>query len=144
MYYINKATDIDGENVDYWRYYAKINHRLHKYEEAEFGFRRTLEYGNTELNIWLQRADVLLKLGEIDATINCLDQAAEMYSDNAEINYRLAGIYYTKNENDKADKLLKKALSIDVEFFIILEELFPNVAQNENVQGLYLSQKKEY
>lgn len=143
LYYINKAIDIDCENVDYWKHFAKINQHLQKYEEAEFGYRRTLEYGNTQLEIWLQRTDMLLKLGEGDAAINCLNQAAEQYEENPEINYRLAGIYFSKSMHNKAEDLLKNALKKDVDFFIILEELFPDIAKRAEVQKFYSAEKKE-
>src|SRR5690606_12561270 len=53
LYYINKAINIDSENVVYWKLYSQINHRLNHYEEAERGYKRTIELGNYELNTWL-------------------------------------------------------------------------------------------
>ena len=141
LYYINKAIDIDGENMDYWNHFAKINKRLNNLEEAEFGYRRTLEYGNCELNIWLQRTDILLKLGEHDAAMNCLLQADEMYPDNPEINYRIAGIYYATSNEEKGEEFLKIALNEEIDYFIIVEELFPTIANRKGVQKLFLDQK---
>ncbi|TPN84801.1 tetratricopeptide repeat protein [Aquimarina algicola] len=127
LYYINKAISIDAENVLYWKRYAKINNRLAFFEEAERGYRKALELGNYELETWLNRSDILKFLGEEDASIQCLKQAIEFYPDNAEIQYRLAGLYYQKQEYNNGELHLRKALKVDFEFHIILEELFENI-----------------
>jgi tetratricopeptide (TPR) repeat protein len=46
LYYIDKAINIDSENVLYWKRYAKINDRLNFFEEAEHGFKRSIELGS--------------------------------------------------------------------------------------------------
>ncbi len=137
LYYINKALEIDFENVDYWKCYAKINQRLGFLEEAERGYRKSLEFGDYDINTWIQRADLLLELGEIDATIICLDQALELYPDNNELFIRLAGLCYKKQNKDKANFYLKTALKSDPEYFIIFEELFPNCLNLIEVQHIY-------
>ena len=107
LYYINKGINIDSENVVYWKLYAQINMRLNFYEEAERGFKKTLELGNYELNTWLSRGDLLIKLGEPEAAIYNFEQAVEFYPENAELEYRLAGLYFLLNENDKGTFHLK-------------------------------------
>ncbi|GAA4281606.1 tetratricopeptide repeat protein [Gaetbulibacter aestuarii] len=136
LYYINKAINIDTENVVYWKLYAQINMRLKFYEEAERGYKRTLELGNYELNTWLSRADILIKIGEFEAAIYNLDQAVEFYPENAEIEYRLAGLYFSLNEADKGTFHLKNALKFNEEFSFILEELFPEVANKIFVKNI--------
>ncbi len=134
LQFINKAIEIDGENSDYWKRYAKINNILGFYEESERGFRKSIEEGDASLQNWLDRADILRVLGETDATIICLEQGLEFYSDNAEILYRLAGIFYESKLIDKAENCLHSALKQDPEFSIILEELFPKVYQKKHIK----------
>ncbi|MBX2827412.1 MAG: tetratricopeptide repeat protein [Flavobacteriaceae bacterium] len=141
LYYIEKAINIDTENVLYWKRYAKINKRLNLFEEAEHGFRRTIELGNYEMETWLSRCDILIELGEYDAAINNLLQAAEFYPENAEIEYRLAGLYYKMLEDNKAEFHLKNALNLDDEFSMIIEELFPKVYRKKRVQELIKDHK---
>lgn len=136
LYYIDKAINIDSENVLYWKRYAKINNRLNLYEEAEHGFRRSIELGNYELDTWLARADILLQLGEYEAAINNLHQASEFYTESAEIEYRLAGVHYTLNENDKGEFHLKNALKFEPEYAMIIEEIFPAIYGRRSVQEL--------
>jgi hypothetical protein len=61
---------------------------LKPFEEAEFGFRKAVEFGDHELDlvIWV---DILQFLGEFESAIQTLLQASEYYpEENSE--YRLA------------------------------------------------------
>ncbi|WGD33992.1 tetratricopeptide repeat protein [Olleya sp. YS] len=135
LYYINKAINIDADNVIYWKLYAQINHRLNFLEEAERGYKRALELGNYELNSWLQRGDILVQLGEPEAASYNLIQAAEFYPENAEIEFRLAGIYYSLLETEKGSYHLKNAFTFNAEFLFVVEELFPKVYQSTTFQN---------
>ncbi|RMA58580.1 tetratricopeptide repeat protein [Ulvibacter antarcticus] len=142
LYYIDKAINIDSENVLYWKRYAKINNKLSFFEEAEVGFRRALELGNYELDTWLTRCDILIKLGEFEAAINNLFQAAEFYPECAEIEFRLAGVYYNLSEPIKGEYHLKNGLCFEHEFIMILEELFPEVFMSKSVKEIIKKHKK--
>ncbi|NNK69867.1 MAG: tetratricopeptide repeat protein [Flavobacteriaceae bacterium] len=133
LYYINKALNIDSDNVAYWKLYSSINVKLNFLEEAETGYKRTLELGNYELDTWLHRGDILLKLGEIKAAINNFSQAKEFYPDHAEIVYRLSGLYFMNKEFGKAKTHLSTALQIDSDYQFILEELFPEIYKRKSV-----------
>ncbi|MDT0676087.1 tetratricopeptide repeat protein [Autumnicola musiva] len=136
LYYINKAISIDEENVLYWKRYAKINSRLSFYEEAEQGYKKSLELGNYELETWIRRCDILIDLGEYEIAVQNLLQATEFYPETAEIDYRLSGLYFCLNEADKAYYHLKKALRVDAEYYIIIEELFPKIFRRKSVKDL--------
>lgn len=136
LYYINKAINIDSENVTYWKLYSQINQRLNYYEEAERGFKKTLELGNYELNTWLSRGDLLIKLGEPKAAILNFEQALEFYPENAEVEYRLAGLFFTLNEDNKGIFYLKNGLMHNEDYAFILEELFPEVFNKMLVKNI--------
>jgi tetratricopeptide (TPR) repeat protein len=142
LYFIDKALNIDSENVLYWKRFAKINTRLNLFEEAEHGFRRTLELGNYELETWLMRCDILIQLGEYNAAIKNLFQATEFYKENAEIEYRLAGLYYYLMEDRKAEFHLKNGLKFNEDFLMIIEELFPTVFLRKSVKEIIKKHKK--
>ncbi|MEH6656168.1 tetratricopeptide repeat protein [Leeuwenhoekiella marinoflava] len=133
LYYINKAINIDGDNVLYWKRYAKINNRLKFYEEAERGYSKTLELGNYELDTWLTRCDILINLGELEAAVTNLFEAIEFYSDSVQIEFRLAGLYFTLGQDDKGHFHLENALRLEPDYDIILEELFPFVYAKRSV-----------
>lgn len=136
LYYINKAINIDEENAVYWKLYASINERLKFYEESERGYKKTLELGNYELNTWLSRSDILILLGEYEAAIYNLIQATEFYPEEAEIQYRLAGLHFKTNETEKGYYHLKNALRSNNEYHFIIEELFPNIYNRDSIQNL--------
>lgn len=135
LYYINKAINIDSENVHYWKRYGNINFKLSLFEEAEIGFRRAIELGNYELQTWLRRSDILIQLGEFETAINNLLQAGEFYPENAELEFRLSGLYYIINENTKGKFHLENGLKIDQEYSLILEVLFPQVYEMVEVKN---------
>ncbi|WP_040279032.1 tetratricopeptide repeat protein [Psychroserpens damuponensis] len=142
LFYINKAINIDSENVVYWKLYAQINSRLNFLEEAEHGYKKTLDLGNYELQTWLSRADILITLGEFEAAILNLIQAAEFHPETAEIEFRLAGLNFTLHENSKGHYHLKNAVLLNHEFEYIIEELFPKVLQRPTVREILLAAKK--
>jgi len=78
----------------------------------------------------------------VDAAVICLDQALEIYPENSEITYRLAGIYFNKKEEDTAEHYLKNSLLKEPEFFLIIEELFPKVANLKKVKEIQAIFKK--
>ena len=136
LFFINKAINIDSENVIYWKLYAQINQRLKFYEEAERGYKKTLELGNYELNTWLARGDLLLKLGEPEAAIFNFEQALDFYPETAELEYRLAGSYFTIKEHDKGLFFLKNGLKHNEDYVFIIEELFPKVSKELLVKNI--------
>ncbi|MDX1602624.1 MAG: tetratricopeptide repeat protein [Salinimicrobium sediminis] len=134
LYYINKAINIDGENVLYWKRYARINNKLQRLEEAERGYRRSLELGNYELETWIKRCDILIDLGEFEAAVQNLLQATEFYPESVEVEYRLAGLYFMLHEPEKGNFHLNTALKMDSEYYIIIEELFPSIFARKSVK----------
>ncbi|MCB4809285.1 tetratricopeptide repeat protein [Tamlana sp. 62-3] len=134
--YIKSALNINSENATIWKLYSQINQRLKFYEEAEKGFKKTLELGNYELNTWLSRGDLLIKLGEPEAAIFNFEQAIDFYPDNAELEYRLAGLFFSLNENNKGVFYLKNGLKHDEDYAFILEELFPEVVSKVQVKNI--------
>jgi Tfp pilus assembly protein PilF len=44
LFYVNKALAIDNQNRLYWKRYATINKHMNFFEEAEFGFRKAVEF----------------------------------------------------------------------------------------------------
>lgn len=142
LYYINKAVNIDSENVLYWKLYAQINHRLKSYEEAEHGYKRALELGNYEIETWMARADILILLGEYQAAVFNLDQASEFYPENAEIQYRLAGLHFTLGNNTEAEYHMVNGLKFNADYHFIIDELFPKLSSKKILKQLQSKNKK--
>ena len=141
-YYISKALKIEEDNAVYWRRYSEINLKQNFYEEAVTGFNKCLSLNDDALEIYIGLADVLSFLGEFNDALNTLIKAGKTYKDFAEIEYRLAGLFYILNKEKYGFNHLVTALQIDYDYNIILKELYPIVYENEKVQKLLIDFKK--
>ncbi|MFM9989690.1 tetratricopeptide repeat protein [Flavobacterium sp.] len=142
LYYVNKAIQIDGENKLYWKRFAAINKALNLFEEAEYGYRKAVEYGDYQLETWLFWTDILQFLGEFEACIQTLLQACEHFPEEFEIEYRLAGLYFMLNENEKGIFHLSNGLRQNFKKRDLIEKLFPVVWERKEVQDYILKYKK--
>ncbi|MFM6080362.1 MAG: hypothetical protein ACKPCI_17930, partial [Dolichospermum sp.] len=79
MYYVNKALAIDDQNRLYWKRFATINKGMGNFEEAEFGYRKAVEYGDYQLDTWLFWVDMMREMGEYNNAILTLMQASEYF-----------------------------------------------------------------
>ncbi len=142
IFFINKALEIDNKNPKYWKRYATINRKLNLWEEAEFGYRRAVENGDTQLDTWLYWIDIIQFQGEFEMAIGTLLLASEYFPENDEIEYRLAGLYFMLQQNIKAKFHLTCALQADFENHTIIRELYPTVWDSEIVQKIIHNYKK--
>ena len=133
LFYINSAIDLDSENSKYWLLYAKINERLNYLEEAERGYKQTLELGEISINTWLSRGDILIKLGELEAAKYNFIQALEHHPKSEEIEFRISGICLSLNQSEAGFAHLLTALYLNADHVFILEELFPNIYHQKEV-----------
>ncbi|ARV13745.1 tetratricopeptide repeat protein [Polaribacter sp. SA4-12] len=141
-YYISKALKIEEDNAVYWRRYSEINLKQNFYEEAVTGFNKCLSLNDDALEIYIGLTDVLSFLGEFNGALNTLMKAHKTYKDSAEIEYRLAGLFFILNKEKYGFNHLVVALKIDYDYHIVLKELYPIVYENEKVQKLLIDFKK--
>lgn len=129
LFYVNKAIEIDENNSLYWRKYAEINLKLNYFEESIEAFQRCILLKDYDLTIWVGLADVLCYLGDYEDAITNLLKAKAYFKDFAEIDYRLAGLYFKFRNVAKGEVHLIEALTVDFEYQSIMKELFPDVYQ---------------
>ncbi|HHC79641.1 MAG TPA: tetratricopeptide repeat protein, partial [Flavobacteriia bacterium] len=139
LYFINKAIHIDGENSVYWLKYAKINLKLHLFEEACKGFQKCLDLEDYTLEIFIALTDTLHFLGDFDDAIQVLLNAKKLYKDFAEIEYRLAGLYFLTNHERLGLRCFKNALAIDYDYHTVAKELYPAIFEKEAIKKLLTS-----
>lgn len=135
LFFVNKALAIDHQNRLYWKRYASINKQMNFFEEAEYGYRKAVEYGDYQLDTWLFWVDILQFLGEFDTAIQTLLQAAEFFPEENEIEYRLAGLYLMIQEEIKAKIHLNNALQLNFSNFNLFENLFPGLRDRKVVEN---------
>lgn len=136
LYYVNKAIAIDGENSMYWKRFAAVNSALHFFEEAEFGYRKAFESGDVNLDTFTLWTDVLQYLGEFESAIEILTDATEIFPEEYEIEYRLAGLYFLINQTKKGTIHLNNGLQLNYKNKTVLKDYFPVVWERIEVQKL--------
>ncbi|WP_158838500.1 tetratricopeptide repeat protein [Polaribacter sp. L3A8] len=141
-YYISKALKIEEDNALYWKLYAEINLKLNFYEEAVTGFKKCLALNDDALVNFIGLTDVLSFLGEFNDAISILIKAQKKYKNTAEIEYRLAGLFFLLDKEKYGYNHLIAALKIDYNYNIVLKELYPIVYDNKKVQKLLNNYKK--
>ncbi|MDP4988962.1 MAG: tetratricopeptide repeat protein [Polaribacter sp.] len=141
-YYIAKALKIDEDNPMYWRKYAEINLKLHLFEEVIIGYENCLTLNDDDITIYIGLVDILLFLGDFNKAVSKLFKAQKIYKNFAEIEYRLAGVFFILNKEKFAKKHLIDALKIDFEYHSVLKELFPTLVENPIIQKLITDFKK--
>jgi tetratricopeptide (TPR) repeat protein len=142
LYFVNKALGIDNLNRLYWKRFATINRSLGKLEEAEFGYRKAVEYGDSHLDTWIFLIDILIENEEYKSCIETLLQATAFFSDEYEIEYRLAGLYFTIGDIKLGTFHLVNGLHINFKSRTILKELFPMIWESEIVKKLIVKKNK--
>lgn len=142
LYYINKAINIDTDNVIYWKLFAQINQRLNFLEEAQRGYKRALELGNYEIETWISRGDILISLGEYEAALFNFEQCLEFYPESEEIEYRLAGLNLKLQKISEGCAHLNTALALNFDYNFILEELFPSINKRPSIVKIIAQFKK--
>ncbi|KIA98391.1 tetratricopeptide repeat protein [Flavobacterium sp. KMS] len=143
LFFVNKALAIDNQNRLYWKRYAMINKQMNFFEEAEFGYRKAVEFGDHALDTWLFWTDILQFLGEFESAIQTLLQATEYFPEENEIEYRLAGLYFMIQDNTKAKFHLSNGLRLNFDNYILIEDLFPVVWTKKTVQNYITKHKKQ-
>ncbi|CAM4160901.1 tetratricopeptide repeat protein [Flavobacterium antarcticum] len=136
LYFLNKALSIDNQNKRYWKRYGSINKEMQFYEEAELGYRKAVEYGDTELDTWLFWVDTLQFMGEFETAIKTLLQSTEFFPESFEIEYRLAGLYFMLGEDKKGKFHISNALRLNGKNYLLLKELFPVAWNRRMVQNI--------
>lgn len=135
LFYVNKALSIDNENRFYWKRFATINKEMELFEDAEFGYRKAVEYGDYQLDTWLFWVDTLLFQGEFTSAIQTLLQASEYFPEEFEIEYRLSGLYFMLYDDKKGKFHLSNGLRLNFKNHTILKDLFPTIWDRRMIQN---------
>lgn len=142
LFYVNKALAIDDQNRLYWKRFATINKAMNLFEEAEFGYRKAVEFGDYQLDTWLFWVDMMQNIGEMNNAVLTLIQASEYFPEECEIEYRLAGLHFSLHEEEKGNFHLSNGLRLNLKHQTILAELFPRVWERKSVQDYIAKHQK--
>ena len=136
LYYIQKALEVDEDNSDYLNRFAEINIRLNLYEESALAFKKSIILGDNRLVIYLALADILHFIGDFEEVNDVLLDALKLFPKAAEIQYRLAGIYFILRKNKEALFFLEKGFKTNLSYKSVAEDIFPEMFLREDVLSL--------
>lgn len=139
LFYIKKALSIDEENNLYWHKFAEINLNLNLFEEASHAYYKCIGLQDDRLEVYIALADVLHFLGEFHEAIQVLLDAREIYNEDQDIFYRLAGLNFLAQKDKEGFFFLEKSLILDLDYQKVIKKLFPTVFARKEVD--YLVQK---
>ncbi len=134
LYYINKLITIDDENPKYWKIYAQSNLKIAFFEEAAKAFKKCLQLDDNTLDIHISLADTYYFMGDYQDAIKVLLNAEVFYHKQADIEYRLSGLYFLLKSNANGVKHLQNALHINVQKYRVFQRLFPVVHHSPGVK----------
>lgn len=132
LYYIERAIAIDEENESYWERYLKISGELGQFKESEPESNIHFITDETGLETWIRRVDFIINIKHFNIALEMLSHTQKLFPETAEVEYRLAGVYFNLDDKNKGSFHLKKALKIDPEYFNVLADLFPKVFSSKN------------
>lgn len=137
--YIDQALGLDSENYYYWNRYGFLHYKLNDLEGARYGYKKAVEHGDYRLNTWLFWTDLLIQSNELDAALTALLTAYEYFPESYAIEYRLAAVYFLKNEIEKGSFHLHNALRLKFKKHSILQSILGDVYHHQTLQNIILS-----
>jgi len=136
LFFINRALQINNENPAYWSRFAEVNIKLNLFEEAASAFQKCVDLEDYRLDIFVALVDVLHFLGEYKDALVVLKKAKRLYTDFAEIEYRLSGIHFLLQNEQHGLRFLKNALKFNFEYHNVVKELYPSIFDKKAVTEL--------
>jgi tetratricopeptide (TPR) repeat protein len=139
LFYIKKALDTEEENIDYLNRLAEINIQLNLFEEAIEALKKSLDFGEKSLIIYLMYADLLHFIGEYNQAVKVLFEADKLFKDESDIFYRLSGLFFILKKKNEAFFYLKNALLINPEKYSVFKDLFYHFYNEKDIKELIQS-----
>ena len=136
LYFIKKAIDVDDSNPNLFVRLAEINVKLHLFEESGEALKRAIELYEEGIEVFVMLTDVLHYIGDYKDALEVLNNALKIHPNAVEIFYRLSGMHYILRNEKKSFSYLEKALKEDSESIFLIEQLYMNMLDNEEVQKL--------
>lgn len=135
-YYINKAINIDEENVLYWKQFAFIAKELGRKKESSRALKRCLELGNYEYETWLAQIDLYAEMNQLQAALRTIDEALDFFPNDIKFIFRKAGLYYYTGQHEKAFECLEVALQLHTDYVLLSQNLFPKFFEEDRAMSL--------
>ncbi len=139
IHYLKKALALDETNVDYLKCFAEVNLRLAFYEEAADALERCIELGASGVDVWVTLIDIWVFVKEYGIALENAIKAKKQHQNFAEIEYRLGCLLHIIGKEQEAYLHIKTALTLDYDYYLIMQDLYPTVFKDTEVQRMILN-----
>lgn len=129
------AIELDDENPLYWQRLRDVSVCLKDWLRINQASKMLISFGELQLKNWLIWADAAIDAGDPVFAIDLLLRAEEYHPNRYEIDYRLAGLYFSSlQHNEKAVYRLQSAMINRFDKVSLFQKMFPMLWSNPNVQ----------
>ncbi|MDR9443042.1 MAG: tetratricopeptide repeat protein [Schleiferiaceae bacterium] len=139
IYFINRALELDPENISYLFISADIHRRGGRLDEAAIFYDTLEDAGVNEAKLYIDYAELLFDMCEFEPGMEKLYEGVRQQPESPEMNLRLAGYLLLLDEQERGANYLKKGLELDggAKFWFI--ELFPRLRKHPIVDQILRS-----
>tara|TARA_B100000780_G_scaffold278810_1_gene253790 strand:- start:2068 stop:3456 length:1389 start_codon:yes stop_codon:yes gene_type:complete len=136
LHHINKALNLSPNDLEYLYIQTGIYKKIELYAEADLGYQKLIELGCDSPAIWLEYANLIFSLNEIEDSINLLKQGLKQNKNHIDLLFNLGAYSFLAGELTNAKKYLQKANSLDPIAINLLYESMPQLENNEDFKQL--------
>lgn len=130
---LNKALELDAENPDYLytaiEIYGKLNLKLNMIET----YKRIISTGFDDGDMYLDYAELLIEMDEVDDAVKVLKEAANKHDDHDDVHLMLAGYQLADGKYAEGLEHLIEAYKIDKAVLKRFMEYFPELQEDPEV-----------
>lgn len=132
-YSIERAIDLDSENIDYLRQYAYLNIELNFFEEAAQGYLKITEMEPDNFHAWFVHSELLITVGDFEKAVDALKKSFKYIPKNAKLYYQLSYCYFLMNDKKNGGKYLSQALTINPKIIEEMEKKYPHFSERNRL-----------
>lgn len=126
LYYINKALEIDNDNINYLKKRAYLYVQLRQFEESIEDFRTLLELEYTNINNYLAFGELLMAIGEFEQAKDHITESIKKFR-RAEFFYQLSNCYFLLKDETNGKEYLTKAITLQPDLLDEMKERYPQL-----------------
>lgn len=131
-----KAIQADPLQGKYWSALGDIYHKARRYSKSIDAFSRAAELDPENLNIKLNLAQILFKKKHIHEAIFVLLKSYDKFSDDVQVNYKLAAYHAYLHRMFEAQLYFQKALNLNYKASVMIFKQFPKTRSIQVFQTL--------
>ncbi|MGE5424000.1 MAG: tetratricopeptide repeat protein [Syntrophothermus sp.] len=140
--YIEKAIAISPTIPDYWFIQGDIQIKFNRINDGIKSYLKVIEMEPENSEIWLELSIVYSDLEDYDKAESTLREGIKWHESNPDFYFSIAFYLLKLGKTRQAYEKLDKAMSLDPEGYQRMFDLFPEMKDNANVNGIIETYKQ--